>query len=396
MSNYPSIQREPSGEIRLAPSGELGAKPPATPIQRAPSGEIRIILPPSGLSESRHSDSIPRSSSVLSRLSRVSSFRSQKSRNLSQRSLSSVSTVQHQVLDDAQFAPPPQKPQSLEVTKSQYFSQKRDVQSTLPAFHKIKHSGEVNARFSLKSLLINKKWRPTFWIMYGTNSLLFFRSKTDFDEWASNPFLQKQDRDNLVKLNIDVVNDLYRPGLQMKGYKATPVRTKSTREGPMNVFKLERWFAYGPSVVAAFGGKNACQVGALQSIMTGMIARSGNKFTAEVPDGFKYPDSENERESAYNSDGGMHNSNLSFSTMSFDSVGDGYQNTESREDDNTQQWETTNRRSSKIVSTFRSRSKDSIRSEDGSKFKLPSMPRSLSRRRRLPPRAPSATSQQYY
>lgn len=61
MSNYPSIQREPSGEIRLAPSGELGAKPPATPIQRAPSGEIRIILPPSGLSEIRHSDSIPRS-----------------------------------------------------------------------------------------------------------------------------------------------------------------------------------------------------------------------------------------------------------------------------------------------------------------------------------------------
>jgi hypothetical protein len=400
------------------------ATPPSA-IQRAPSGELRMELPPTGPRENR-SSAISRTSSFRSQISR-SSFRSQISRTSSNKSRSSMTTVRHPVLDDALFAPPPKRPQSLEVTKDQYFQQKRDVQSTLPAFHEIKHSGEVNARFSLKSLLINKKWRPTFWIMYGKNKLLFFRSKTDFDEWASNPFLRKQERDKLVKLTVDVVNDMYKPGLKIRGYKATPVRTKTTREGPLNAFKLERWFSYGPSVVAAFGGKNACQVGSLRSIMHEMIKRSGNKFNMEVNEGFNYPESD--AESGYNSSDAreirMNHSNLSFSTMSLDSQQnetrqdyeqqqqqqqerklpirdlrmnhsnlsvsamslDSQQNETRQDYEQQQQWQKRKLpTSSKILSTFRSRGNDSIRSEDGSKFRLP-IPRSLSRM--LPPRVPS-------
>ncbi len=415
---------DPPGPLALkrAPSGELQVtRPPANPvsstssIKRAPSGELRMSLPPSGPSREKNilSEkkiiSIPRSSSFVSQISsRASSFRSQTSKHASNRSLSSLTTVHHPVLDDAQFAPPPKQPQSLEVTKSQYFSQKRDLQSTLPPFHEIKHSGEVNARFSLKSLLINKKWRPTFWIMFGKNQLLFFRSKTDFDEWASNPFLSKSERDKLVKLNVDVVNDMYKPGPQMRGYKVTPVRTKTTREGVLNAFKLEKWYSYGPSVVAAFGGKNACQVGSLRSIMHEMIQRTDNNFSMEVPEGFSYPESEAESDfNPTDREIQLSHSNISFSTMSFESQQD-----EARQDSSMYSNEgqpqvhlgqqkhqergrgrgrTVN--SMKLFSTLRSRSNDSIRSQDGSKFRLP-IPRTLSRgklARKLPPRAPSGS-----
>ncbi len=181
------------------------------------------------------------------------------------------------VFGDKSFAPPPQFPKSLELIKAQYMNQvPREVASTLPEFHEIKHSGEVVARFSVKSMLI-KKWRITFWITYGKNRMLFFRSKNDFDEWVSNPFLQKPDRDKLVKLSVDFKNDVFKPGMKMKGYQATPVKVKGyNREGNLCHFKLERWYSYGPSVLAAFGGKNEYEVQALHRIMLEMIFKAGH------------------------------------------------------------------------------------------------------------------------
>ncbi len=132
------------------------------------------------------------------------------------------------------------------------------------------------ARFSVKSMMI-KKWRPTFWVTYGKNRMLFFRSKHDFDEWVSNPFLQKTDRDKLVKLSVDYKNDVYKPGMNMKGYQATPVKVKGyNREGNLFHFKLERWYSYGPSVLAAFGGQNEYEVKALHRIILEMIFKSGH------------------------------------------------------------------------------------------------------------------------
>jgi len=106
-----------------------------------------------------------------STLSRTSSSRSQ--------SRSSSTGV---LGNKKKFAPPPEFPKSLEVAKLQIFNRKKNVQSTLPPYHDVKHSGELLARFSLKSML-TKKWRSTFWIAFGKNQMLFFRSKHDFDEW---------------------------------------------------------------------------------------------------------------------------------------------------------------------------------------------------------------------
>ncbi len=40
----------------------------------------------------------------------------------------------------------------------------------------------------------------------------------------SNPFLKKEERDALVKLNVDFRNDLYKPSVT--GYSATTIRSK--------------------------------------------------------------------------------------------------------------------------------------------------------------------------
>ncbi len=180
------------------------------------------------------------------------------------------------VFEDMTFAPPPQVPKSLEVVQNRFLAHTpREVAATLPVFERIKHSGEVMARFSVKSMMM-KKWKPIFWITYGNNQMLFFRSKSDFDEWVSNPFLENDDRDKLVKLRIDYLNDVNTPGSKIKGYEASPVKIKEyNREGKLSHFKLERWTAFGPSLLAAFGGKNVNAVKSLHRIMREMIIKSG-------------------------------------------------------------------------------------------------------------------------
>ncbi len=180
------------------------------------------------------------------------------------------------VFEDMTFAPPPQLPKSLEVVKNRFLPHTpREVAASLPVFDRIKHSGEVMARFSVKSMMM-KKWKPVFWITYGNNEMLFFRSKSDFDEWVSNPFLENDDRNKLVKLRVDFMIDVNTPGSKTTGYEASPVKIKEySREGKLSHFKLERWSSYGPSLLAAFGGKNVNAVKSLHRIMQEMIIKFG-------------------------------------------------------------------------------------------------------------------------
>lgn len=190
-------------------------------------------------------------------------------------SISGRSGYAESVLSDKSFAPPPPFPKSISLIKMQYLNTKvKEVASTLPDYSDVKHSGELLARFSLKSMLI-KKWRPTFWIAFGKHQLLFFRSRSDFEEWVSNPFLRAEDRNALVKLNVDFKNDLYKPGIKLLGYGPTGLKTKGyNREGQIFHFKLERWYSYGPSVLAAFGGKNMYEVKNLHRIIAEMVRKA--------------------------------------------------------------------------------------------------------------------------
>ena len=167
------------------------------------------------------------------------------------------------VLDDKTIAPPPKRPDTLtNMTK--------DALSHLPDFNQIKHSGDCLARLSLKSMVI-KKWRQSFWIAFGNHTILFFRSRSDFEEWVSNPYLSPLERDELIKLNIDFKNHVRMENVL--GYKMSKITSKRYRgDGYMNQFKVDKWYTYGPSVSAAIGSKNEIEVRNIRRIMTAMMA----------------------------------------------------------------------------------------------------------------------------
>lgn len=126
-------------------------------------------------------------------------------------------------LDDPKFAPKPHAVHGLENAKA--LSQHAPPgASPLPDFEKVTHSGYVLSRISFRTILI-KKWKQTFWVSYGTNQVLFFRSSADFEDWVSNPYLSQAQRDFLVKLKVDFVEDLYKQSV--RGYQCTPQRLKN-------------------------------------------------------------------------------------------------------------------------------------------------------------------------
>lgn len=137
-----------------------------------------------------------------------------------------------------------------------------------------------------------------YWIAYGNSKILFFRSKVDFEEWVSNPYLKKVDRNALVKMSLDFVNDLHMPHLY--GYKVTTVRKKGyNRKGMLFTFKVESWMDYGPMIAAAFASKNSNDVYCLQRIMGEMIETSPQKKLGSKN---KYSEVQSSGDSYYDSD----------------------------------------------------------------------------------------------
>jgi len=126
-------------------------------------------------------------------------------------------------LDDPKFAPKPPAVHGLENAQS--LSQHAPPgASPLPNFDEVTHSGYVLSRISFRTILI-KKWKQTFWVSYGKKEILFFRSSADFEDWISNPYLSQGQRDFLVKLRVDFVEDLYKQNV--RGYQVTNLRLKN-------------------------------------------------------------------------------------------------------------------------------------------------------------------------
>ena len=126
-------------------------------------------------------------------------------------------------LDDPKFAPKPPKPQGLDKARALAHNPPPGS-SPLPDYDLVTHSGYALARISFRTILI-KKWKQIFWVTYGVNKLLIFRSSVDFEDWVSNPYLNKAQREFLVKLEIDLVGDLSKPNV--RGYQATNQRLKN-------------------------------------------------------------------------------------------------------------------------------------------------------------------------
>jgi len=178
-------------------------------------------------------------------------------------------------LDKATFAPPPSHPlTAIPKSKLPYLQHSESAvqDSNFPIFSKITHSGHLSARLSAKSLIL-KKWKRVFWIAYGDCELFMFRSRADFDEWVTNPYMTKQERNEIVKLRVNFrkgAND----NLGVRCYRASHVRSKDYgKSGNMLMFKLEQWMHHGPIVIGAFASSSKPEVGAFNIICNAMIGR---------------------------------------------------------------------------------------------------------------------------
>jgi len=209
----------------------------------------------------------------------------------SSRSSASGYSHGHSPLDDPTYAPAPERPAD----------ERHSVRSKpyhMPEFDKVTHSGHVMSRISLKSLII-KKWKPMFWICYGDSRIIFFRSKSDFEEWATNPLLNLVEREELIKLDVDFKDCGMKPGV--KGYRAASLHMKDYggRTGLLHTFKLEEWMYYGPIILGALASKNRRDVHSLLVIMREIMKKyKQNLGGYSVPSSGSVYDSDRSHQSA--------------------------------------------------------------------------------------------------
>jgi hypothetical protein len=141
----------------------------------------------------------------------------------------SKSKKSNNILDDTTIAPPPEKPVAKDYTLS-LFHAEADVAgpASLPDWNQIKHSGTCLARISLRTLIM-KKWKQIFWISYGDHTMLFFKSRFHFEDWAMDPNLSDRQREGLVKLRVDFLNldaSTRKDTEHIRGFQASMVKGK--------------------------------------------------------------------------------------------------------------------------------------------------------------------------
>merc|ERR1712151_287169 len=146
--------------------------------------------------------------------------------------------------------------------------------SPLP-FLPIHAAGYILCRISFRTLLF-KKWKQCYWVLYGTTKLLIFRSKEDADDWRFNPYHTKNERDFLVRLCIDFLNDC-KIIQNCKGYKISPMGHKSygrRKDHLLYHFKLERCMDYGPVIAACFASQDKDEIDTIRKVIIHCIKYS--------------------------------------------------------------------------------------------------------------------------
>eukprot|EP00934_Nitzschia_sp_Nitz4_P008154 Nitzschia sp. Nitz4//scaffold413_size9536//4757//6986//NITZ4_009096-RA/size9536-augustus-gene-0.19-mRNA-1//-1//CDS//3329551340//8144//frame0 len=136
--------------------------------------------------------------------------------------------------------------------------------SSLPKAELVKKRGFVLSRISFRTIVM-KKWKQSYWVQYGSHTMLWFRSQADFDDWLNNPYHTQAQRNFLIKLAVNFVHDLYKPNV--RGYQVTQCRVKPYGNKMVRQFKLERWMDYGPTIAAAFGSYDPKEVDALREAL---------------------------------------------------------------------------------------------------------------------------------
>ena len=168
--------------------------------------------------------------------------------------------------------------------------------SPLPKAELVKKSGYVLSRISFRTIVM-KKWKQSYWVQYGSHTMLWFRTQSDFDDWLNNPYHTQAQRNFLIKLAVNFVHDLYKPNV--RGYQVTQCRIKPYGNKMVRQFKLERWMDYGPTIAAAFGSYDPKEVDALREAivecMRNTPLENGVRATGAVRQGHNEGRGYNER-----------------------------------------------------------------------------------------------------
>mmetsp|Transcript_4701 Transcript_4701/g.8996 ORF Transcript_4701/g.8996 Transcript_4701/m.8996 type:complete len:381 (-) Transcript_4701:132-1274(-) len=222
-----------------------------------------------------HQKERPRSNSIASsRAGGGSTYSVTGSRAASQASGGSKFV---KLLDDATFAPPPEKPVTKNYIQSLFHAEADAAPSSLPDWNLIKHSGTCLARISLRTLIM-KKWKQIFWISYGDHTMLFFKSRFHFEDWAMDPNLSMEQREKKVKLRVDFLHldaSTRKDTEHIRGFQTSMIKGKQYKsKGMVYQFKLDKWTDQGPSINAAFGSETEDDVRELHIIMNAMLRTS--------------------------------------------------------------------------------------------------------------------------
>jgi len=195
-------------------------------------------------------------------------------------------------MDDANFAPPPPPPQVRQYSGTPHHTAMNLANVNLPNYSMMSHSGLILARLSTLSL-VQKRWKPIFWISYGSSKLLFFRCKEDYNEWMTNTLISAEERQDLVKMKVDFVNDVGQDGVT--GFQPTQMGYKDyASAGNLHSFKLEELINDSPNTIAAFGARKEVNATNLRTIIVEFIKKSRNQVRSvqgqgHVDTNFAYP-----------------------------------------------------------------------------------------------------------
>eukprot|EP00588_Corethron_pennatum_P010219 CAMPEP_0194275588 /NCGR_PEP_ID=MMETSP0169-20130528/8383_1 /TAXON_ID=218684 /ORGANISM="Corethron pennatum, Strain L29A3" /LENGTH=348 /DNA_ID=CAMNT_0039019083 /DNA_START=125 /DNA_END=1171 /DNA_ORIENTATION=+ len=157
----------------------------------------------------------------------------------------------------------------------------------LPDKSKVISKGLVLGRVSFMSMF-RKKWRQLVWVRYTETQLLLFRNTDDYQVWITNNVITDKERNDLVKLKIDFLEECAKP--EVGGFYLTETRLKHYNVEKSNLyqFKLDCWISFGasigPNVAAAFASSDEQETEALRKAVLSCIkavpGETGGEYSA--------------------------------------------------------------------------------------------------------------------
>mmetsp|Transcript_1175 Transcript_1175/g.2581 ORF Transcript_1175/g.2581 Transcript_1175/m.2581 type:complete len:260 (+) Transcript_1175:106-885(+) len=137
------------------------------------------------------------------------------------------------------------------------------------------YTGFILGRVS-KASMLRRKWRQLIWARTEKTQLLLFRSLADYRAWnADADVADDGDRQTLVKMKIDFLEECSRPDID--GFYVTKTKLKhyDVEDDSLYQFKVDKWISsgacVGPTTVAAFASIDEHEIESIRGAILACI-----------------------------------------------------------------------------------------------------------------------------